>query len=801
MDIGNDTTEEDGRKTANKRPFSMPEVSPVPSWPFQDDDKGKPPRQEPAMRSVPRPSHLWHILRHWYLEIITLLISIILLAAIIILLSMYDGSYMPEWPFSINLSTVISLLSTFLRAAMLAAVAEIIGQIKWTWFTERTRPLHHLQDFDSASRSMIGSFKLLGVVLWNFGLTSAGFLGMAAALVTITSLAVGPFTQQALKTAICPRYLPNARAAIPGANYVPGSSSYYRIEPGVYEVEVGMKGAMIEGLTYPDGKDNHIEATCDGSNCTWEDYGTGVTHATIGVCSMCMDTTDYVSGPNYGGNITLPDYGAVINYNRGEYLWAGYSNLTWASDSFSEAFATASSVAISNFSMLVASTSTCTKRPNSGFYDCPHNVSTVDYYNGLGSYIATSCTLYPCMKEYYGTYNGSTFKETVVNTKVALPNKQEMSDYTAYYNYTALRSPCVLTDGDKLDSTNMTQAPPRPNMTDAAPHKSNVNMSSMARDTWYTTSNMSSAPHIPGRTWANISLEAADGSVYNTSVPNACLYKMDGIYASALNYFISNTLFSGSCYYDMGQAGHLNCYDSWWLSPLFSDMNATVESIGGIVDDFAVALTNKLRATGTGPDAMLGDTPAEGFVLGEVYESSTCTYFDSRWVSFPIVLVFICAVLLVWTLVKNYRDPDQPVWKGSVLPLIYLGLHAPGATSQGQGPIRRLDREGTGFFREKGRSAPELGMIKQDAGRMWVRFHGGREPGFMELGTGKNKLDAEASMASLLAEAERGKKEIATDARRTSPSADAQAERVKSGTQWPLIDLQPVGRTRSSTII
>lgn len=92
-------------------------------------------------------------------------------------------------------------------------------------------------------------------------------------------------------------------------------------------------------------------------------------------------------------------------------------------------------------------------------------------------------------------------------------------------------------------------------------------------------------------------------------------------------------------------------------------------------------------------------------------------------------------------------------------------------------------------------------MIKQDAGRMWVRFHGGKEPGFMELGTGKNKHDAEASMASLLAETERGKKNFATEASRNSLFPEAQAQRGKSGTQWPLIDLQPVGRTRSSTII
>lgn len=704
----------------------------VPAWPFQEDHQPKPPavnRLGPT-KVAPQPSHLRHILRHWCLEIVTIFVATALMAAIIILLSLYDGKLMPEWPFSINLSTVITTLSTFLRASMLAAVAEILGQVKWTWFTERTRPLHHLQDFDSASRSMIGSLKLMGVVLWNYGWTSAGFLGMAAALVTIASLAVGPFTQQALKTATCPQSIPNATAAIPMANYAPGSSSYYRIGAGLYEVEVDMKSAMIEGLTYPDGKDNNVEVTCGGTNCTWSDFGTGVTHATVGLCSACLDTTDYVTGPNYGGNLTLPDNEAYINYRSGEYMWVGYSNLTWAEDLFTEEFALASSVAISNFSMLLATTSPCTQIPGTGFYECPHNVSTVEYYNKLGGYIAASCTLYPCMKEYHGEYLGDTYTEELVSTHTALPNKQETTEYTYYYNYTAIRSPCILEDGINFNTSNLT--------------------SSLAEaGTWYTPANMSKAPHVEGRTWANITLQDEDtGKDYNTSVPNACLYKMDAIYAQAMESFMSNTLFSGSCYYDDMQAGHLSCYDSWWLTPLWGDKDSTFDSLNTAIDDFATAVTNKLRATGNGPDVMQGDNFTKSNVLGLVYENSTCTYFDWRWVFFPAVLVLLCALLLSWTLVKNYRDPDQPVWKGSVLPLIFLGLHDPGSTAPR--PVNRMDSM-QNFIRENGRSAPELARIKEDAGRMWVRFHGGNEPGFLELGTGKKVTDAEASMASLLA--------------------------------------------------
>lgn len=644
---------------------------------------------------------------------------------------------MPEWPFDISLSTAINLLSTFLRAALLAAVAEIVGQIKWTWFTERTRPLHHLQDFDSASRSVLGSLRLLAVVIWNFGWTSAGLLGIGAALVTIASLAVGPFTQQALKTSICPTLLPNARAEIPTANYAPGSSSYYRVGAGTFELEIDMKGAMIQGLTNPDGKDNEVEVSCASSNCTWADHGTGATHASIGLCSACLDTTEYVSGPDKGGNLTIPDYEAFINYGPGsQYMWVGYSNLTWATDLFTEEFATASSVAISNFSMLLSSTSPCTPRPNSGFYDCPHKVSQSgnEYYDGLGDYIAASCILYPCMKEYRGTYTGSKYTEEIVRTQPALPNKQETTEYTYTYNYTAIRSPCIL-DDYPTDTSNTTLA-------------SHV----MNTSTWYMPNNMSTAPHIPGRTWANITLtNQLDGSVTNTSVPNACLYKMSGTYASAMSNQIGNSIFSGDCSYDNSQAGHINCGDSWWLAPLWGEMNATFESLEGAIDDFATTVTNKLRMTGNGPDVKIGDTPRRSSTLGLVYESSTCTYFDQRWISLPIILVLICAVLLLWIIVKNYTDPDQPVWKGSVLPLMFFGLHGPGGPSQNPRDGESLDRSAT-FVRNNGRAAPELGRIQDEAGRMWVRFHGGRDPGFVDLGSSKNRRDAEASISALLAD-------------------------------------------------
>lgn len=721
----------------------------TPRWPFVEYDEQQRSKEQPQPIQRPpttatKPSHSRHVLRYWALEILTIFFAVLLLGAIVVLLAYYNGRFMPEWPFDITLNSAIAFLTTFLRAAIVAAVAEIIGQIKWTWFTERTRPLHHLQDFDNASRSVLGSLRLMAVVIWNLGFTSAGLLAIGAGAVTIASLAVGPVTQQALRTGTCPHLVPNARSAIPTANYVPGKSAYYRTGAGSFELEVDMKSTMIQGLTDPGGKDSDVVATCSSGNCTWPDWGTGVTHASIGLCRKCLDTTDFVSKPNMGGNMTLPDRDSFINYSpSGNYMWVGYSNFSAYSHLFDEEFALAASVSVNNFSMLLTTKSPCTMNETTGAVvpgSCPHKVSQskMSYFQNIGDYVAASCVLYPCMKEYWADYRDNILKEKLVSTTPAIENEAETSNsrgWDSYANYTAVKSPCVLDNG-----------------------------------TWYDYNNQSQAAHVPGRQWTNISLSDPISGVHNFSAPNACLYKLDGSYFMALSTFLSSTLLYGSCEYSNEMAGHINCGDAWWLTPLWGNMNATFASLDSAIDDFTVAVTNKFRMTGFGPDHMRGAKIERAAAYGDVYDSWTCTYFDPQWLALPAALVVICVVLLAWIAIKNYRDPEQPVWKGSVLPLLFFGLHGPGGQPGANSPPGmsaglkapdpgRLQRNAT-FFKENGRAAPELDRIENEAGRTWVRFHGGNNPGFVDLGAMGRKGngrsgDPEASMVALVSDGKR----------------------------------------------
>lgn len=60
----------------------------------------------------------------WWLEGLAIVVSLILLAAIVSLLYRFDGKEQPEWPYWINLNTVVATLSTILRAQLLLVAAE-----------------------------------------------------------------------------------------------------------------------------------------------------------------------------------------------------------------------------------------------------------------------------------------------------------------------------------------------------------------------------------------------------------------------------------------------------------------------------------------------------------------------------------------------------------------------------------------------------------------------------------------------------------------------------------------------------
>jgi hypothetical protein len=75
-----------------------------------------------------------HMYGLWTWEIISIILSILCIAAIVGILLVYHSRPAPTLPSGITLNALISLLATISKAAMLVSVASCISQLKWQWF-------------------------------------------------------------------------------------------------------------------------------------------------------------------------------------------------------------------------------------------------------------------------------------------------------------------------------------------------------------------------------------------------------------------------------------------------------------------------------------------------------------------------------------------------------------------------------------------------------------------------------------------------------------------------------------------
>ena len=60
----------------------------------------------------------------WLIEIVSLLLAIIALAAIVITLSLHQNKPLPQWPSLISINALIAIFTAILKAALMLPVAE-----------------------------------------------------------------------------------------------------------------------------------------------------------------------------------------------------------------------------------------------------------------------------------------------------------------------------------------------------------------------------------------------------------------------------------------------------------------------------------------------------------------------------------------------------------------------------------------------------------------------------------------------------------------------------------------------------
>jgi hypothetical protein len=142
----------------------------------------------------------------WWWDIGAAAVSVICLGLIVGVLVEANGKPRDSWPLAIQPNSIIAVLTTVGKSALLVPIASCLSQLKWRLIYTRARPLSYLQTFDDASRGPWGSF----MMFWTLPLQSK--LGCALALITILSLGIDPSAQQILDFPIKERRLDNVTA-------------------------------------------------------------------------------------------------------------------------------------------------------------------------------------------------------------------------------------------------------------------------------------------------------------------------------------------------------------------------------------------------------------------------------------------------------------------------------------------------------------------------------------------------------------------------------------------------------------
>jgi len=231
--------------------------------------------------------------------------AIAALAAIAIILGVYNRQPLDKWPHSIKLNTVLSTLATIMKGFLLMPVCACLSQLKWLWYTRQAKSLEDFQIFDVASRGPWGAVQLLfRLDFWH--------MASLGSLVTLLSLASDAFVQQSVSYPLRIDPQGDNTAGIP---YAQSFDSYNTAPDGAPYASQPLMAAVYDGVFSKNltRSTSSITPYCSTGNCTFPSY------ASLGVCSKCHNVTSslrFTTEPNPLGSIynyTLPNGHSLIS--------------------------------------------------------------------------------------------------------------------------------------------------------------------------------------------------------------------------------------------------------------------------------------------------------------------------------------------------------------------------------------------------------------------------------------------------------------------------------------------------------
>jgi hypothetical protein len=207
------------------------------------------------------------ILDTWIAETIACIFSTACITAIASILYVYDDKPIPRFPSGVTLNTIVSILSTSARSAIISTVSTCVGQLKWCWYRRSEMSLNDAQIMDDASRGLSGAIRMLVS-------RTGGYLAAFGAAITLLLVAFGPLLQQLLEYPTRDHRFLTDDAAIP-------QNLIFSVD---FTNSAQMRSALMAGIYGDQGTFQHAPR-CPTAHCHWESY------RTVEWCSKCENMT------------------------------------------------------------------------------------------------------------------------------------------------------------------------------------------------------------------------------------------------------------------------------------------------------------------------------------------------------------------------------------------------------------------------------------------------------------------------------------------------------------------------------
>ncbi|KAJ2989708.1 hypothetical protein NUW58_g3331 [Xylaria curta] len=571
----------------------------------------------------------------WAAEIVCCIMAIASLIAIVITLQLREGKPPPLWPFGITINALVAVFVVLMKAGLAVPLSEGlnpniaryivsaltvdigISQLKWQWFEKQPRRLTDMDDFDTASRGVWGSFLFLftthapesvasprpwrypraskrALCGWEIA-NSPGYLAKFAAFVTVLMVAVEPFSQQVIIYVNCPQVSPDFQSSVARTNNYNATGGH--TGAGTSDIDTRMAVAINTGIVNPPQHIPSLLSTeCKSGNCTFPRF------SSVGLCHSCEDLTSQIRNITDESdgvwNFTLPgneDFPSL-------YLYHQYNLKTSA---------------VNPAGLGVLDLRVMTRN---------------DYVYPLVGLSAFHCTIVACVRTYSAAMADSILNEQLLSSAAIGLNLNFEDDQARGLRPPFLRlvTSHTLRNGQEEMCESSDQE--GPSLVKVA--KANVN----------------AAPEA----FPNDEVETA-------WYPEDCVWS----FGIGSRYAILMELSSQLNGLDIQRTGGVAvgpiAAKNLWLNGTTS-----IESINSYLQELTEVMTATIRNTGA--------RGTDKYVRGQVIVNDSCVLVQWVWLSYPIALVGLAIIFLVLIIAQSPQEPSSRTWKSSPLALLFLSM-------------------------------------------------------------------------------------------------------------------------------